>query len=280
MPDTLTIALCQWLAVPGDHDTNLKVAEELIGAAARQGADVVVLPELWACGYDAGSLPADAAAAAEPIPGPRTEALAGFARTLGIWLFAGSLPERHGPSLYNTAVAFDRDGRLVASHRKAHLYPTTGEERVFTPGDTLTTVETEELGVVGLTICFDGDFPEVPVALARRGARLVIQPSAYELEAADWWDHIYPGAAVANGQWWVLVNQCGSTPSGTLLGASRIISPSGHVVAEASRTALGRQASEPEVLVQTIPFAAELTLADPSVDLLLRTRRPALYHLS
>jgi predicted amidohydrolase len=160
------------------------------------------------------------------------------------------VPERDEDRIFNTATVFNRAGKLVARHRKAHLYRPTGEHVVFAAGAALTTFTDPELGHVAVTVCYDGDFPEVAAALAARGADLVIEPAAYEWEARAYWDRYYPGAALANGQWWVLANQCGSTASGTLLGASKIISPAGAVLAEARRAAPPPAVSpEPELLL-------------------------------
>jgi predicted amidohydrolase len=277
----LLVAAAQWLATPGDPEGNLDAARHWIGEAAAAGADLVVLPELWPCGYDVASLPSDAAAAAEPVPGPRTDTLGALAERYGIWIFGGSVPERDGDAICNTAVVFNRDGALVAQHRKAHLYCPTGEHDVFTPGDRLTSFSDPELGHVAVTVCFDGDFPEVAQALAARGADLVIQPAAYEWEAASYWDRYYPGAALANGQWWVLVNQCGTTASGTLLGASKIISPAGEVVAEARRAAPPAAGStptpEPELLLYRLQESDEVKEAAAFAQLMREQRRAGLY---
>ncbi|MST31645.1 hypothetical protein GHK86_02735 [Acidimicrobiaceae bacterium USS-CC1] len=272
----VTVGLCQWLASPGRPEVNLAAAAELVAAAAGRGAEVVVLPELWASGYDAGTLAADAARAAEPLGGPRTQILGELARQHHVHLFAGTVPEAADRALYNTALLFDPQGELIAAHRKAHLYPFTGEDAIFGAGDRLTVVDTDVLGRVGLTVCFDGDFPEVPVALNRRGAGTVVQPCAYEAEASDWWDRLYPAAAVANGQWWILANQCGTTATGTLLGASRVIDPAGRVVAEARRVGPGGQA-DPEVLLASVDTRPRPKGETAGVAALRRCRRPELY---
>ena len=134
----LLVAVAQWLAEPGRPDVNLLAATAWIERAGAAGADLVVLPELWPSGYDTASLRGDVAASAQPVPGPRTRALGALARDLRMWVFAGSLPEVHEGRIYNTAVVFDRQGALVAQHRKVHLYPPTGEDMIFTAGDTLT----------------------------------------------------------------------------------------------------------------------------------------------
>jgi predicted amidohydrolase len=272
----LLVAAAQWLATPGDPEGNLEAARHWIGEAAAAGADLVVLPELWPCGYDVASLASDAAAAAEPVPGGRTEALGALAQRHGIWVFGGSVPERDGDAICNTAVVFNRDGTLVARHRKAHLYCPTGEDAVFAPGGRLTSFTDPELGHVAVTVCFDGDFPEVAGALAARGADLVIQPAAYEWEARSYWDRYYPGAALANGQWWVLVNQCGTTASGTLLGASKIISPAGVVLAEARR-AVPPATPEPELLLCRLEESDDIKEARAFAQLMREQRRGDLY---
>jgi predicted amidohydrolase len=170
---------------------------------------------------------------------------------------------------------FNPGGHLVAWHRKAHLYPPTLEPSVFRAGDHLTTFEDPALGVVGVVIGFDGDFPEVAGTLARRRARLVVAPASYEVEGAAAWDVLYPALALANGQWWVQSNQCGAHATTTLLGASRVVAPTGTVVAEATRAVPG-YTHPPELLVQRIDL--HLAYQRDGVGALLEEgRRPELY---
>src|SRR5258707_5791066 len=129
--DDVVVGIAQWLPRPGQASENLAAAVRLSGDLAQRGADLVVLPELWPCGFDWGSLRRDAASAAETLDGPRCAALAACARDLGVWLAAGSVPESHDGALYNTALFFDRRGRLRAWHRKAHLYSPLGETDIF-----------------------------------------------------------------------------------------------------------------------------------------------------
>lgn len=274
MREQIVAGLAQWLPSPGEPDLNLAGALTQVAALARRGADLIVLPELWPCGYDVATLARDAAAAAEPLDGPRTRALSIAARDHGVWLAAGSVPERDGDLLHNTALLFDRSGDLRAWHRKTHLYTPTGEDAIFTPGNRLTVCDTGELGVVGLCVCFDGDFPETARGLRQAGATLVIAPAAYEAEARDWWETLYPAAALANGQWWVMANQCGATGSGTLLGASQVLSPMGAVVARAAAAEVGaRLPAEP--LTVMLPVRAALAEADAN-RVLWELRRPNL----
>ena len=252
MKRDLLVGVAQWLATPGEPKQNLSVALGMVEGAAARGVELLLLPELWSCGYDPDTLADDARRDAEPLHGPRTQQLSDAARRHALFLAAGSVPERGDDGLlYDTALVFDPAGRLVARHRKAHLYAPALEPRVFAPGDRLTTFADAALGTVGLVVGFDGDVPEVARTLARRGARLVLAPSAAEIERSTAWELVHPALALVHGQWWVQANQAGSHGSSTLLGASRIIAPTGTVVAAASEAVPGR-ASPAELLVHRL----------------------------
>lgn len=277
MLERAVVGIAQWLPDPGRAADNLETALGFIGDLGRAGCDLIVLPELWPSGFDWATLRDDVARAAEPLDGDRTRALAEAAEEAGAWLVAGSVPDRADDGrVYNTALLFSREGELRASHRKCHLYATLGEHRAVSPGDRLTVCDTGELGVVGITICFDGDFPEVARALRARGARLVVQPAAYEVSAERWWDVLYPAHALANGQWWVMANQCGSTSADTLFGGSQVIAPSGDVVASARRAAPG-ETPEPELLTVAIDLRGEIERADREQRALWEMVRPEVY---
>lgn len=250
-----TIGIAQWQATCGDADRNLADALEVIQEMAARGCDLLVLPELWPCGYDPATLHRDATAAAEPLDGPRGAALAAAARRHAIWLFAGTVPERDGHDLYNTALVYAPDGTLRATHRKVHLYTPLGEDDVFSPGAEATTVMLDGIGRVGISTCFDGDHPAYARALLDRGARIVVAPCAYETGAESWWNLLYPANALANGQWWLMANQSG----GDLLGRSRLIAPDGSIRAEAPRVGDG---TDRHVLVLDVDLMAEVARAD------------------
>jgi predicted amidohydrolase len=271
----LLVGVAQWLAAPGHPKQNLSVALGMVEGAAARGVELLVLPELWSCGYDPETLGRDARSDAEPRDGPRAACLAEAARCHGLYL-AGSVPELgEGGSVHDTALVFNPHGVLAAWHRKAHLFGPTLEHTVFTPGDRLTTFRDPTLGTVGLVVGFDGDFPEVARTLALRGARLVLAPSAVEVEGAGAWDLLHPALALSNSQWWIQANQAGSHATSTLLGASRIIAPTGTVVAEASPAVPGRP-SPAELLVHRIDL--HLAYRREGVAALLEDERhPHLY---
>lgn len=276
-PEYAVVGVAQWLAVPGQPAVNEATAAAAVRHLAARGCTVVVLPELWACGYDPRTLARDAAAAAEPLDGPRLGRLAALAAKAGVLLCAGSLPERGaGGAVYNTAVLLSASGELLLAHRKAHLYPPL-EPVVFAAGAVAaSTADTAELGRVGLAVCFDGDFPETARALRLAGASVVLLPSAYETAAAPWWDTLYPASALANGQWWIMANQHGDNGGLELLGGSQVIAPDGTVAAAAPR---GKSAADDicHYLIARLPLRESLAQAAQESGPLLAGRRPALY---
>ena len=137
MLDLAVVGIAQWLPRPGDAAGNLAGALDLIAELGRRRCDLILLPELWPSGYSPKSLAEDVEGSAEPLDGPRTAALAHAAASAGAWLAAGSVPERDGADIYNTAVLFGRDGELRGAHRKAHLYAPLGEDLIFTAGHSI-----------------------------------------------------------------------------------------------------------------------------------------------
>jgi predicted amidohydrolase len=268
----ITIGMAQWHAECNAPERNLHDALDVVASLAGSGCELIVLPELWPCGYDPITLDRDARAAAEPLDGPRGHALAEAAGRHRVWLFAGTVPELVGDALYNTAVVYGPDGTLRATHRKVHLYTPLGEDAVFATGEQATVVDAAGIGTVGLSICFDGDHPSYARRLHELGARIVVSPCAYETAAESWWNTLYPANALANGQWWLMANQIG----GGLLGGSRVIAPDGTVRAEARRVGNGDRpetpwagdAERPEVVVARLDLAAEIEEAERSASAL------------
>ena len=194
MKRDLLVGVAQWLATPGEPRQNMSVALGMMDDAASRGVELLRAARALVVRLR----PRDAG---PRRPGgrrtPRRAALGapgrGGAHAARCGWPPGSVPELGEDGLvYDTALVFNPRGELVAWHRKAHLYPPTLEPTVFTPGDRLTTFDDPALGRVGLVVCFDGDFPEVARTLALRGARLVLAPSAYEVEGANAWDLLYP----------------------------------------------------------------------------------------
>jgi predicted amidohydrolase len=165
----MRVGIVQAAAVPGDVDRNLAVLERWVGEAAKQGADVVVTPELFATGYD----PATAwTHDAEQIRGH----LARVARRAGVGLVASTV-DHAGDRSHISASFFDPDDGEIGRVRKRHLYGAT-ERQYFAPGDDYG-LPVDWRGLRwGLGICYDVEFPEFARAQARHGAQALLVPTA------------------------------------------------------------------------------------------------------
>ncbi|GLY70706.1 carbon-nitrogen family hydrolase [Amycolatopsis taiwanensis] len=204
-------------------------AGKLVERAA--GADLVVLPELWAVGYFAFD---DYERAAEPLDGPTVAAGRTWARRLGAHVHIGSLLERdeHG-RLFNTAVLLAPDGSIVHTYRKVHVFGYASREaELLTPGDTLE-VATTALGRIGATTCYDLRFPELWRALVDRGARTVVVPAAWPAARREHWRLFTSCRAVEEQLLVIAVNAVGQQGAVELGGTSRVVDPWGTVLAEA-----------------------------------------------
>jgi predicted amidohydrolase len=214
----LVVAALQ-LTSTDDVARNLERAGTLIRAAARDGAQLVGLPENFAyLGSDrdhrlsiaetlleAGQSPAPSGSG--PGPGPILAAMQEAARAAGVWLLLGGFPERAGDGerIRNSSVLVDARGEVVAVYRKIHLFDVDvpggkrfRESETVEPGRDVVVAATP-WGGLGLTICYDLRFPELYRALAGREARVIAVPSAFTLETGkDHWHVLLRARAVEN----------------------------------------------------------------------------------
>ena len=222
-----------------DKSANMSQALELIDRAAGNGADLVVLPEVWTyLGPDEGNRPN-----AEPVPGPIAELLADRARRHGIHLHGGSYLEsrQDEPGLFNTTVVFNPDGDIIARYSKIHMFDVVldgdakyMESATVTPGDEIVTVDINGM-LVGLAICYDLRFPELFRILALRGARTIVLPAAFTMTTGkDHWEVLIRARAIENEVFFVACGQWGMHPPGNwCYGRSMIVDPWGTVLATA-----------------------------------------------
>ena len=235
----MRIALCQ-TNCGEDAAANEEQVFGLLEAAVGEGVDLVALPEVWPLQGSATLI----REAAEPVPGPRIDRLADFARTHHVWLHGGSVLERDGEHVFNTSVLFDREGAPVATYRKIHLFDAdppgavpSRESSVFAAGDQVVTAETE-FGRVGLSICYDVRFPELYRALAVQGATILFVPAAFRYETGvDHWSSLLRARAIEDQAFVVAAGQWGTWgPPGRKrrnFGHSLVADPWGRVIAEA-----------------------------------------------
>ncbi|MEW5762382.1 MAG: carbon-nitrogen hydrolase family protein [Bacillota bacterium] len=233
---TVRLAICQ-LKVREGKEGNLNRAREMVLQAARNGAAVVALPEMFNCPYEEEAF----AAYAEVYPaGPTFTMLAAAAAEARVYLFGGSLPEKDGERLFNTCFVYDPGGNLLARHRKVHLFDvaldtlTFRESDTFTAGDTPTVVRTP-FGKIGVAVCYDLRFPELARLMVDRGAEIFIIPAAFNtVTGPAHWELLLRARAVDNQ-----VFVAGAAPAAGRLrryetyGHSAVVDPWGAVVARA-----------------------------------------------
>ena len=194
------VALVQ-LPVVDDVPTNLAHAKEQVKKAAEQGANIVVLPEMFCCPYNSVSFVKNK----EPQGGRIWQALCRMAADNKVYLIGGSMPEKDGEKIYNTSFVFSPDGVQRGKHRKVHLFDinVTGgqafkESDTFTAGDKVTVVDTK-YGKIGVEICFDIRFEELTRLMALDGVKMVFVPAAFNMTTgpAHWETH-FRGRALDN----------------------------------------------------------------------------------
>lgn len=221
----MKIALGQAAGTPGDKKANLGLLEGLASDSARNGADVLILPELFLTGYNIGDA---TKSLAEPRGGPSAQAVGRIAAATGLAIIYG-YPEQGEPGIYNSAAVVDRRGEQIANYRKVHIW---GEEESarFLPGHDL-----EIFNLCGhrfgLQICYDLDFPEMARALAQQGVEVIVALSAINPPYGVVTRHLIPTRAYENQVVVAFVNRPGQEAGLLYLGESCVAGPDGSILA-------------------------------------------------
>jgi len=255
LADGFRVGLIQMACSP-DTDENLRRASEFIREAARRGAQVICLPELFRTQYFCQREDAELFDLAEPVPGPTTQHLGEIARAEGVAVVA-SLFERRAPGVYhNTVAVLDAGGGMAGLYRKMHIPddPLYYEKFYFTPGDLGFQAIDTAFGCVGTLVCWDQWYPEGARLTALQGAHILLYPTAigwhpgekeqYGSSQLDAWRTIQRAHAIANGVYVAAINRVGhetgqvlgkAAPGAGLefWGSSFLCDPFGQVVAEA-----------------------------------------------
>ncbi|MFE9766897.1 carbon-nitrogen family hydrolase [Streptomyces sp. NPDC005808] len=195
------------------------------------GADLVVLPELWTTGAFAYE---EFGAEAEPLVGPTYEVMAKAASDAGVWLHAGSIPERdpEGP-LYNTSLVFSPSGELAAAYRKIHRFGfDKGEAVLMGAGSELVTVRLPET-TLGIATCYDLRFPELFRGLVDRGAETLVLAAGWPERRRSHWTLLAQARAVENQAYVLACGTAGTHAGVPQAGHSLVVDPWGEVLAEA-----------------------------------------------
>jgi N-carbamoylputrescine amidase len=216
----VTVGLVQMRCSP-DPALNLAKALAQIGAAARRGAGIVCLPELFRSRYFCQTEDPCHFELAEPIPGPSTRALGEAAAAHRVILVAPVFERRAEGVYHNTAVIFDEGGAELGRYRKMHIPDDSLylEKFYFTPGDLGFGSVATRAARLGVLICWDQWFPEAARLTALAGAQILLYPTAIgwqqgegpEVEAAqlDAWEVVQRAHAIANGVFVAAVNRVG-----------------------------------------------------------------------
>lgn len=282
------IAICQILgSAAAEIDENKRetrrTAERYIRDAAEKGADFAVLPEMWNCPYANRYF----RAYAETADGETVKKMSALAKDLGIYLIGGTIPEWEGETdkLYNTCFAFDRQGKIIGKHRKAHLFDIDMKDRVladgtvkkgitfqesksFSPGAGSTIIETE-FGKMGIAVCFDVRFPELFRKMALEGAQLIFLPGAFNMTTGPaHWDLSMRARALDN-QVFMVAAAPARDENGVYLsfGNSCVVEPFGSFIAHAD---------EKECLLLADIDLAQVAVVREELPF-LKNRRPEIY---
>jgi len=223
----MKVALCQFEIAGGKIAENLSYIKKAFLKAKEQGAEAVILPELFNCGYVE-----DFASVAESSKGKTVNTLSKICAETEIALLGGSFAEKKDGSLFNTSLAIDSKGIIISKYRKAHLFD--GEFResdVFAAGSEWCFFGFNNFQT-GLFTCFDLRFPVFIQNLALRGAGLLCCCAQWPKKRLDNWRTLLKARAIENEVWILACNAVGKGHF-DCAGHSMVIAPDGTVIAEA-----------------------------------------------
>lgn len=220
-----------------EKEKNIEQLEKNLELLSPHSPDLVMLGEMFNCPYATEEFPDYA----EEEGGETWEELSRLSAKYGIYLSAGSVPEKDCQGrFYNTAYVFDRQGRQIGKHRKVHMFDIQveggqhfRESETLTPGNR-STVFTTEFGKIGLCICFDFRFPELARSMVLKGAKLILVPAAFNMTTGPvHWQLMFRGRAVDN-QCFVAGTSCARDAEAEYVawGHSILVSPWGDVIQE------------------------------------------------
>jgi agmatine deiminase len=276
---TITIGLVQ-TRVTDNIEKNMENTTHKIREAAKKGAQIICLQELYRTKYFPTDEKNDATSLAEPIDGETTSMLSKLAKELSVVIIAPIFEAANGKN-YNTAVVIDSDGKMMGSYRKMHIPhdPFFYEKSYFDVGDSGYQLFKKGNVNFGVLICYDQWFPEAARTLALQGADLVFYPSAIgylegdPLSHDDWhyaWENIQRSHAIANGIHIASINRVGTEGNIKFWGASFVCDAFGRLIKRASQ-------ENEEVLVAELDLSQNKKIQDGWG--FMRNRLPSTYGL-
>jgi predicted amidohydrolase len=232
MSEKIRVALVQISCKPEDKAENLMKMQKAVAKAKKQAADLIIFPELSLTGYVVRDQIYELA---ETIPGPSCKIIEEIARKTKSYIIFGmpELSERTQATIHNTAAFVGPEG-FIGKYRKMHL-PTHSvfeEKRYFRPGYQTTVFDTA-LGRIGLIICYDIFFPELSRLTRLKGAQLIVCISASPSTRRAFFETLTIARAMENAAFLAYVNLVGIEDGLQFWGGSRMVGPSGKVLAQA-----------------------------------------------
>ena len=197
----LKIALCQMNVIDNKQENILK-ATSMINEAAKHNSNFIVLPEMFNCPYSNDKF----VEYAENEKSSHTlESISKLAGKHETYILAGSMPEKEDSKIYNTSYLFDREGSIIAKHRKMHLFDVDvkggiyfKESDTLTPGNKFSICETD-FGKIGMGICYDVRFPQLAQINVNNGAKILFYPGAFNMTTGPaHWELLFRSRALDN----------------------------------------------------------------------------------
>lgn len=210
----------------GKVDDNVKTVMAGLDDLADKGADLVLLPEMWSCGFDNGLLMTHAEKT------PDILSLLGRVAAQHNMAIAGSLPEVSDNAVSNTLYLIDQQGRIKTEYRKIHLFKPGNEHIHFKAGNTVVSSDLP-FGTVGLMTCYDLRFPELSRMLTLKGVDCLLVAAQWPRIRVEHWDVLLKARAIENQVFVLAANRCGDDPNLSYAGHSQIITPWGDVLTQA-----------------------------------------------
>ena len=225
----LSIALAQAELEFGNPEKNSLKAKKMIEEASVRGADIVLLPELWASGYDLPNCEKYASSLGEGWFAWMQEAAVDCKTAVG-----GSLIEEDQGKFYNTFVVYDGKGTVLGFYRKIHLFQQLGEKDYFKPGSELVSFEFGSTRI-GLATCYDLRFPEMFRAYAAAGVELILITAEWPERRIRHWSLLLQARAIENQCYFSGVNKTGLSQGVKFGGCSAVVGPMGELITQGSK---------------------------------------------
>ncbi len=230
MAQIITAAAAQIEPKILEKEANLEKIKDYARKAAGMGAELIVFPEAALSGYCFDNLD-QCLPVIEPIPGPSTKELAGLCKELNVYLVVGMLEQASG-AVYNSAALIGPDA-VLASYRKTHL-PYLGIDRFVSYGKGPIMAHKTPIGSIGMHICYDATFPEVARTMSLLGADILTLPTNWPEGRERMPGFVIHARALENHVFFIACDRVGEERGFRFIGRSKILSYTGHPLAEAS----------------------------------------------